>query len=709
MLQKPSLQWLGGLALMCAAIAAVAGAVPAQQTGAVRLSAHVGLGELGPRYDWDSWAPVRVAVANDGPMVAGTLVVKARTFRGTESRYERRVELPTGSRRVVELVIHHSGGDAPTVELEVDGDVIASEKVGVASGAGYGDMRVLVVDTQTTALNDITSVQVDLSSTRRAFSVPPKPQQQPATPGGNPSAIVGSPPPPPGSYGGSTVALKPSVVGPNDLPRSSYGYSVADAVVLNDAPLSTLEPEQVDALRLWVAAGGLLVVTGGADFAGARASALGDLLPVEVAERRTLSDLPELAAIYGSFSTSGADPTAAVVALGTLAPRATVLLADATAPLVAERAYGGGTVRFVALDPKLAPIRGWQGAATLWSDVLRPAGDRLARQSRSMPVTMQMGPQDGLGALLRDLGGISGPNIAYYFVFLMVYLIALGPVNYLVLRSRRRLELSWLTIPALVLVFTAGTIAVARLARGFGSISVGASLERHYGDEGVSHSTGMTMFVPDGNGEYELELPEHGLANDSSFFDVTPAGTLALDLTETAPVLRADLNTWEARVFATTSTANAEPPLKVRVAPGSVSVLNTTGDPYASAVLLTSEGVYVVGDVPPGAERSAPTAELPATSFLPWYASKLPGGSPARQFVDSLVSSPPVLEEMLSGALPRAAYGSSVLVLDRATLGQLSRPVLVAVRDAERPSIKVASGARGRSLAFVVQHVGGAR
>src|SRR5262249_60757469 len=73
----------------------------------------------------------------------------------------------------------------------------------------------------------------------------------------------------------------PVVIAPDDLPRDYIGYDRVDALVLGEAPLSQLSEEQSRALRLWVASGGLLVVTGAADFAGLRSSGLLSILPVE--------------------------------------------------------------------------------------------------------------------------------------------------------------------------------------------------------------------------------------------------------------------------------------------------------------------------------------------------------------------------------------------------------------------------------------------
>ena len=53
---------------------------------------------------------------------------------------------------------------------------------------------------------------------------------------------------------------------PAELPDKPAGYGGVDAVLLRaDAPLDSLSEAQTDALKAWVAAGGHLIVCGGAD------------------------------------------------------------------------------------------------------------------------------------------------------------------------------------------------------------------------------------------------------------------------------------------------------------------------------------------------------------------------------------------------------------------------------------------------------------
>ena len=64
-----------------------------------------------------------------------------------------------------------------------------------------------------------------------------------------------------------------------DLPGRVEAWDPIDRLVWQDTDSSTLRPEQVDALRGWIAGGGRLTVIGGTTGAVALAGLPDDLLP----------------------------------------------------------------------------------------------------------------------------------------------------------------------------------------------------------------------------------------------------------------------------------------------------------------------------------------------------------------------------------------------------------------------------------------------
>src|SRR3989304_2966027 len=67
----------------------------------------------------------------------------------------------------------------------------------------------------------------------------------------------------------------------------------------------------------------------------------------------------------------------------------------------------------------------------------------------------------------RGIGPASGrPPVEQLLVLLVAYIVLIGPVNYLVLRRLDRREWAWLTMPLLIVVFSAGAFGLGRLLKG---------------------------------------------------------------------------------------------------------------------------------------------------------------------------------------------------------------------------------------------------
>src|SRR5262249_33835041 len=303
------------------------------------------------------------------------------------------------------------------------------------------------------------------------------------------------------------LQVRPVVISPEDLPRDYIAYDQVDALVLGEAPLGQLSEEQSRALRLWVASGGLLVVTGAADFAGMRSSGVASLLPVEPrgSVSRPVSAVSDINGVYGAFETS--DPV--LVTDAPLASSGRVLIGSGQNVLVAERNYGAGLVRFLGFNPKLYPYRGWVGEKQLWADLLMPAAQSKPRHTNWI-TSARRGAQSasrwGVQGFLFKLAEIAPPSPMYILIFLLSYVLGVGPINYILLRWRRRTDLAWLTIPAVVIVFTAISVAVAQRSRGSNAVLADASLVDLYQREGLSQVTAGLLVVPSSKGTQRLSV-----------------------------------------------------------------------------------------------------------------------------------------------------------------------------------------------------------
>src|SRR5262245_17916044 len=309
-----------------------------------------------------SWVPFRISISNQGPPISARLIVHCESSPNPNPQvreYVKEVQLATGSRQLHEIAAFLNSGERPIVRIQADDQVITETPINVERSYGLSDqLQIAVVDTDSTALNNISSAEIIRAPNRTPFKSVTRglPTQAPST---DPSTQIPSPPSfsqgpqgrrgrPGPSFGQPIFVAHPTVIAADDLPREFISYDQLDAVVIGDAPLNQLSEEQGRALRLWVASGGLLVVTGAADIAGLRLLGFAPILPVNYGATATDMVLSELTEIYGSFD-SADRPT---IRTANLEVGARALIGSEDRPIVAEKSYGSGLVRFVAINSK---------------------------------------------------------------------------------------------------------------------------------------------------------------------------------------------------------------------------------------------------------------------------------------------------------------------------------------------------------------------
>jgi hypothetical protein len=194
-------------------------------------------------------------------------------------------------------------------------------------------------------------------------------------------------------------------------------------------------------------------VVGGGTNAERTAPGLDELLPVEVGPLRADVSGAALARLAGQEQLAAGLPalTASEV---TLRQGAVALDDDG---LIAAREEGAGRVIFAAFD--LAAPRTWAGEAALWAAALetetRPQlGSSFRQRSEN---------------LLRDslqLAALTLPPAGLLLLLMVVYILVVGPLNFWALRRAGRVELAWVTTPALVALFLAAAYGASFVLRG---------------------------------------------------------------------------------------------------------------------------------------------------------------------------------------------------------------------------------------------------
>jgi hypothetical protein len=236
------------------------------------------------------------------------------------------------------------------------------------------------------------------------------------------------------------------------IPEQTAALRGLNVLFLHDIDSGTLSKEQRAALELWVRLGGQLVVSGGLN-GQKTACGLADLLPADVGSAIVQGDLTALARLAGVSVL----PQPALAPLSDARPRVGADALPGGGGLLYRWRLGNGTVTLGAFD--LATLRGWAGEVALWGKLLTPS------VSVSLGMTAHLSPANVMQGVLQ-LPGQELPSTASLFLSLLMYVLVIGPLNYIVLRRWRRLEWAWISIPLIVFLFAGGLYIVGYRLRG---------------------------------------------------------------------------------------------------------------------------------------------------------------------------------------------------------------------------------------------------
>lgn len=397
---------------------------------------------------------------------------------------------------------------------------------------------------------------------------------------------------------------------PDELPEDWKGYNALEALVWMDGRATEIRSSaQVDALKHWISCGGTFCVARSNTVALAGTPIM-DLLPAKVGASR------EIASLGGGKLPDG--PTAIL----DLTPKKGAVRADTSGtPLVIEANRDGGRVIVAAFDPSKPPFRDWSGSIGFWKWLLD-----LSPPPPPTPLGQETPPRAIGSRLLAQEAGrfpdVAAPEIGGLFLLIVLYLVVVGPLDYLLLRWLKRLEYTWFTFPAYVLLFTLFILLVG------GAFIQRAAHQReiavvdHYLESGFTRRHALSAVLAPADVIYTVDdadpLSSNYLQN-SRMFD---AGGKTSDVRLVQHDGRRAENWLLNRNYTGLALADrpssAPPPLTYAVtsitpAEVQVTVKNGTGDTFEGAVLIAGGRVYALPSIPPN--DSALTASRLATSL----------------------------------------------------------------------------------------------
>lgn len=371
------------------------------------------------------WSPVTVTVDNrGGEAVRGELIIERALGRGFRARRE--VYLgPSSTKRFT----FYSPPIWGKVRLVVAGKTVREVEVRGQSGFGLGD-RLMVVVSRRPGFLKLLERRPD-----RAFWRGP---------------------------GASTTRTVAQVSDPTTLPDRWAGYSGVWAVVLSGFQFDGLSALQQRALLGWVQTGGLLIMAPGAEARWLVQPPWQELLQLESAGTRRMTGAPVLERLFGRFEGRGE------FLLHRFRYRRALFSGPKVGgwPSYLGVPVGTGLVVVTAFDVGAFPFRGWSGAPAFWQAMLEAAEAAPKPSWRRFEEGTYWNTSSGqVGSALRILSALTAraTPVLLITVLVVLYVLAVGPLNYLVLRDYRKRVWLVVTTPvvAAVFVMVVGTVGVA--------------------------------------------------------------------------------------------------------------------------------------------------------------------------------------------------------------------------------------------------------
>jgi hypothetical protein len=567
----------GGVSALLLALA-VLGPLPlaAQGESGLRIEA---VAAYEGRFKYGEWLPVWISLENAGRDLEAQVEVLVKGRSGATT-YAAPVSLPSGARKRLSVYVlpNNFSRELQVQVVDAQGSIVHSTKVQVK---GYPNITFLagLIAPERGALALIAGAEA------------PKPAR--------PVVLV--------------------AVDLGELPGRMEALRSLDCLVLNDTDTSSLSIEQRAALEAWVSQGGRLVIGGGA---GARRTVSGlpeSLLPLVPRSEREVDALPGLARYADGEPVRVLGPF--LLSVGDLGPGHTLSEQEGV-PLVRERTLGTGRVAWTAFDLAGSPLDAWAGAVRFWERLILSDADYVQDMPADMSPREMRSMQ--MSYALSNLPALDLPSVRGLGILLAVYILLVGPINYLVLRWRKRLHWAWITIPLLTLLFSGGAFALGYALRGTDLILNKIVLVNAQREGPPRVDSYIGLFSPSRQ-SYEIEVEGGGLLSpivqEGDPFrgsNTAPGGEMTFVQGNPGRVRGLNVNQWSMQTFMSEDVwpdmGTVESELSFVDGALVGTLRNRTGRMLEDAVVVLYTEYVRVGDLAPGAEAEV-RLDLPNTDI----------------------------------------------------------------------------------------------
>ncbi|KMZ40594.1 MULTISPECIES: hypothetical protein [Bacillales] len=268
------------------------------------------------------------------------------------------------------------------------------------------------------------------------------------------------------------------------LPDQSWIYENIDMLALAGNSGSTINDQQMAAIKEWIQLGGIVVVSAGPNQDG-MIQRFADILPVEAGKAGNI-DLQQALSEYD---------------IAKVAPKGSIGVYNRDLPLFVSKPYGRGLLLFVNYDVTAEPLASWQFNPQLWQNAMTQHGAKKIFEEKLYMDQMTRPFLD----LSKKIPEVQTPPPTWMVALWGGYVIVLAPLTYFILRRMRKPEWAWGVIPLggiflTVAIFAIGKPAVVKTSTSYAVTKIDIL------DESLAHVRSAATFLGVDQNDYDVQL-----------------------------------------------------------------------------------------------------------------------------------------------------------------------------------------------------------
>ena len=403
----------------------------------------------------------------------------------------------------------------------------------------------------------------------------------------------------------------------SNFPDHREALSAFSVLVFNNIDTSAFRPEQLRAMKEWIQDGGILITGAGVNGKKTLGGLTGNILQVTTGEIKELKSVTMLEDLTGQQMPEGT--TLQIMNINTQEGK--VLLSDDENKLVWMFPKRKGTIFISAFDLGTEPILSWAGNRILWEKLLTQNLDSGSLNSLRNPIQKSQA-RTGLTDVLGNIEAMEMPSAMLILFLFLFYLALVGPVNYIFLKKIDKREWSWVTIPAISIIFAGLIFGLGYNTKGgeliVNTISV---VDLNSNEDQGSLTNYMGIFIPR-RGDYEVEIDRYALLSsgdiryDGSQGSLSNAVLARMVQGKPSRIFFDNANIWTMKTFKTdpvlVELGSINSDLYYEMGKIKGSVVNNTIYPLENLVIYTPSAFVEVGNIAAGEVKNVELA-LPFT------------------------------------------------------------------------------------------------